>query len=81
MKCRLMATRVFATTTAVWCIVNYLFDPRIHGLLQLADNAGELVSSQTFIAGGAGGIGLFEPTEGFVDWFVTVWASEVYFGF
>jgi len=76
-----MATRLLATTTGVWCIVNYLLDPRIHGLLQLADNAGELASSQTFVAGGAGGIRLFKPTEGFVDRFVTVWASEVYFGF
>ena len=76
-----MAARLLATTTGVRSTVNYLFDPGIHGLLQLADNAGELASGQTFVAGGTGGIELFEPTEGFVDRFVTVWASEVYFGF
>jgi len=76
-----MAARLLATTTAVWGLINYLFDPRIHGLFQLADDSGELARGQSFVAGGTGGIGLFEPTEDFVDRFVTVWASEVYFGF
>jgi len=76
-----MAARLLATTTGVRRIVNHLFDPRIHGLLQLADNAGELASGQTFVAGGTGEIGFFEPTESFVDRFVTVRASEIYFGF
>ncbi len=76
-----MAARLLATTTGMWSTVNHLFDLRIHGLPQLAYNAGELVSDQTFVAGGTSGIGLFEPTEGFVDRFITVWASEVYFGF
>jgi hypothetical protein len=62
-----MTARFFATTTGARRTVNHLFDPRIHGLLQLADNAAELASGQTFVAGWTGGIGFFEPTEGFVD--------------
>ena len=75
----LMAAGLLAATTGVWCAVNHLFDLLIHGLLQVADDAGKLAGDQTFVAGGAGGIGFFEPIEGFVDRCVTVRASEVYF--
>jgi len=76
-----VTARILAATTGVRCTVNHLFDTRIHRLFQIADNGRELASGQTFIAGGAGGVWFFEPTEYFVDRFVTVGASEFYFGF
>jgi len=81
MRCHLVAARLLATTTGVQCTVNHLFATRIHGLFQVANNGGKLASGQTFVTGGAGEIGFFEPTECFVDRFVTVGASEVYFRF
>lgn len=74
-----MTARILAAATGVRGIVNYFFDPCIHGMLQFADNASELASGQTVIACWAGRIGLFKPTEGFVDGFFTVRTSEVYF--
>jgi hypothetical protein len=80
-RCNLVTARILAATAAVLFTINHLFDTLIHGLLQIADNGGELAGGQTFVAGRTGGISFFEPAEGFVDRFVTVGASEVYFRF
>lgn len=76
-----MTTGIFTATAGLRSTVDHLFDILIHRLLQVADHRRKLAGGQTLLAGWTGGIRLFEPTERFVDRFVTVRAREVYFGF
>jgi len=70
------AGRLFAAaaTTTLRSTIDHLFDILFHRFFEIRDNRGELVGRQTFVANGASGIGLLEPTQRLVDRFAATGA-------
>jgi hypothetical protein len=69
---------MLAATTAMRFFLQHLVDALIQSLFQLEDGFLKLTGGQTFVAVGAGGVGLFKPAQRLVDTFATIGAVQGY---
>jgi len=67
---------MIAAATALRLPENHFIDILVHGLFQVGYGLFKLTGRQTTVAGGTGGVGLFEPADRLIDGGTAIWAVQ-----